>query len=294
MRQLQVLGVAQRNALQGVAATQRDVYYTLADRPGVPGARAPTAPQVYAAIDDAAACLDLSRGELGVKCASKGLAAGRLRVRLGAAPWRDGTAEALHVPGDLSEVLSCDVDLAGARAVLVVEKEAVFARLVEERLWERHPVALLTAKGVPDVATRALLWRLHSSAPLLPVLGAVDFNPHGLVILSAFLLGGRRRDGFAAPVQLLGARAADVARVRGQIQCRPLSPLDLRVLSGCLGRLHALGLHGWDEEAEAMRAGGVKAELECLSAEDAPGAPAPTLSRTLAQRIMRREYVSPG
>jgi DNA topoisomerase VI subunit A len=46
-----------------------------------------------------------------------------------------------------------------ARYILVVEKDAVFQRLVEDRLHERLPLVLVTAKGNPDLATRAFLCR---------------------------------------------------------------------------------------------------------------------------------------
>lgn len=41
-----------------------------------------------------------------------------------------------------------------ARYILVVEKEAVFVRLAEDRLTAKIPAILVTGKGVPDLATR--------------------------------------------------------------------------------------------------------------------------------------------
>lgn len=46
-----------------------------------------------------------------------------------------------------------------ARFVLVIEKDAIFQRLVGDRLHERLPLVLVTAKGNPDLATRAFLSR---------------------------------------------------------------------------------------------------------------------------------------
>jgi DNA topoisomerase VI subunit A len=44
--------------------------------------------------------------------------------------------------------------------ILVVEKDAIFQRLAEDRLWEVLPCVLITAKGFPDLATRAFLHKV--------------------------------------------------------------------------------------------------------------------------------------
>jgi len=44
-----------------------------------------------------------------------------------------------------------------ARYILVVEKDCIFQRLNEDRLADRLPMVLVTAKGMPDLATRAFL-----------------------------------------------------------------------------------------------------------------------------------------
>lgn len=46
-----------------------------------------------------------------------------------------------------------------ARYILVVEKDCIFQRLVQDKLHERLPMVLVTAKGMPDLATRAFLCR---------------------------------------------------------------------------------------------------------------------------------------
>jgi DNA topoisomerase VI subunit A len=50
-----------------------------------------------------------------------------------------------------------------ARYILVVEKDCIFQRLTEDRLHERLPIVLVTAKGQPDLATRAFLSRREGS-----------------------------------------------------------------------------------------------------------------------------------
>jgi meiotic recombination protein SPO11 len=41
-----------------------------------------------------------------------------------------------------------------AKFVLLVEKDAAFMRLAEDRFYNKYPCIIITAKGQPDVATR--------------------------------------------------------------------------------------------------------------------------------------------
>jgi meiotic recombination protein SPO11 len=51
-------------------------------------------------------------------------------------------------------------------------QDAVFLQLSEDRFFEVVlPSILVTAKGMPDLSTRAFLHRLYSMFPHLPVLG---------------------------------------------------------------------------------------------------------------------------
>lgn len=102
-----------------------------------------------------------------------------------------------------------------ANYILVVEKEAVFHRLCDERVFDRLPLLLLTARGMPDLASRAALHRLSALLPRLPVLALVDWNPSGVLIMSTFKHGSTRMGGegghFAVPaLRWLGARSTDV------------------------------------------------------------------------------------
>jgi DNA topoisomerase VI subunit A len=46
------------------------------------------------------------------------------------------------------------------RYLLIVEKDAIFQRLAEGGLHNQLPCILVTAKGMPDLATRALCAKL--------------------------------------------------------------------------------------------------------------------------------------
>ncbi|KPI85119.1 hypothetical protein ABL78_5812 [Leptomonas seymouri] len=72
------------------------------------------------------------------------------------------------------------------RFILVIEKQAVFAHLLREGLPRLVPCVLLTAQGFPTHAAHRLLANLHAAVPRAAVVGLVDYNPHGLAILSAY------------------------------------------------------------------------------------------------------------
>ena len=57
--------------------------------------------------------------------------------------------------------------------------QAIFQRLIEDGFCNLVPSILITAKGMPDMATRVMLKHLHNIMPQLPILGLVDWNPSG-------------------------------------------------------------------------------------------------------------------
>jgi meiotic recombination protein SPO11 len=78
-----------------------------------------------------------------------------------------------------------------ATCVLVVEKEGVYQRLVEDGLCTSRPCILVTSRGFPDWATRAFVAALRDDLGL-PVMGLADCNPFGVSVLNTFLLDSGR------------------------------------------------------------------------------------------------------
>ena len=121
---------------------------------------------------------------MGITTAGRGLAAGRLEVREFAnehgrrvAGLQRDTRAAVRDTGDIDAVEGPTRAAAVAASyALVVEKDAVFDRLRRERIWERVPLVLVTAKGFPDLATRAFLKGIQNRFPSVTTLGLVDWN----------------------------------------------------------------------------------------------------------------------
>jgi hypothetical protein len=64
----------------------------------------------------------------------------------------------------------------------------IFSRLSEDSFWKRYPCIIVTGRGFPDLATRALVHQV-STRFKLPVFGIADCNPFGLALLLTYKFG---------------------------------------------------------------------------------------------------------
>ncbi len=231
--------------------------------------------------------LHVPRAALDIVCSSRGVYCGRVALCEGpGCPWVDcslvgGCGKA--VPGNCRTIagyqlatdarcvpLLCTATvhalqelmrLVVARYLVVVEKDAVYQRLVDNDFCALANCIMVTAKGMPDVATRAFVHHLLAAAPhltavacgplvcitcmagacsasaaVMPVRGraVVDWNPSGAAILAAYKYGSQRMceaARYTAPgLRWLGARGAQLhgmaqpaLQVGGQHSCRSVS-----------------------------------------------------------------------
>jgi len=109
-----------------------------------------------------------------------------------------------------------------AKCILVVEKEGIFLRLTEDRFHERYPCIIVTGKGYPDIATRALVHVLHNElGPDVPIYGICDCNPFGVSVLQTFYKGSDNRHGdggdrYSVPIQWIGLKPSFVYKLKEQ------------------------------------------------------------------------------
>ncbi|KAL8704330.1 MAG: hypothetical protein Q9201_002516 [Fulgogasparrea decipioides] len=85
------------------------------------------------------------------------------------------------------------VDISDVGWILVVEKESTFRTLDSSKVHKNLGVGkgiVITAKGYPDVSTRAFLRLLSVSAhPPSPIFALVDYDPDGMAIMSTYKHG---------------------------------------------------------------------------------------------------------
>jgi len=146
------------------------------------------------------ATLQVPRLVLGVMATSKGLVVGDLKYTNveGVTVDCNLAVGGDSIPQDVSSIYNISTD---ARFILVVEKDAVFQRLLEEGILTSvlAPLIMITGKGVPDLATRQLLYHL-SSHLCLPVLILTDCDPYGLDIFLMYKFGSLAMTWAAEPL----------------------------------------------------------------------------------------------
>lgn len=198
-QQLLVLRHLYANVQLGVICTQRDVYYRLVrffpdqgcvnrviqqlvQQLGLPR-------QLLGVVPGTRGCVGGSLSFHGIdlrRYSSEGLPLPVLREELSVVwrPKHECESTPVHSPEDI-EGFELHNDI---RYIIVVEKHAVFFRLMEEKIFDRVSCVLLTSHGFPTAAALTLLSNLHRTATDVgvPVVALVDYNPSGLSILQQY------------------------------------------------------------------------------------------------------------
>jgi meiotic recombination protein SPO11 len=226
---LLVMSFCHQLLLSQRATTTREVYYHYVTH-------FRSQKECDAAILDAGILLGLPRHALGLQASPKGWCVGDLQLishetidgssadtHEGHVVWdgRYATA-ALPITSEwLNEHPNVHVQTEQARCIIVVEKEGVFHRLVQDGLCKRYPCVIVTGKGFPDLATRALVHTLHQQLSL-PVRGICDCNPFGVLVLQTYQCSGRKGadggDSYGVPIDWLGLRPLQVEQLKSQIR----------------------------------------------------------------------------
>jgi meiotic recombination protein SPO11 len=181
---LRVLRTSYELLRTGRTCTSRELYYLHAEY-------FCSQVEANAAVSTACSRLGLARHELGILAAPRGWFMGPIDASF----TTDSDAELEVAPKPISffdrigprsvPPSSVFQDLHfvnhGAQFILVVEKECIFRRLIEDEFWKGcgHSLGacvLVTGCGYPDLATRALLWQLHRAQPHLPIYGLSDWK----------------------------------------------------------------------------------------------------------------------
>ncbi|XP_076947388.1 meiotic recombination protein SPO11-2-like [Bidens hawaiensis] len=244
--------------------TQRELFYKLLC---VSPDYFPTQLQVNQTIQDIVALLRCSRFSLGIMASSRGAVAGRLLLQEPGQEIVDCTTcgySGYAISGDLN-LLEKLVMKTDARYIFVIEKHAIFQRSAEDRLFNKIPCILITAKGYPDLATRFLLHHMSRAFPEIKILGLVDWNPAGLAILCTFKYGsvgmGLEAYKYACNVKWLGLRKDDLDEIPEE-SFIPLKPKDMQIAKSLISS--EILQDNYKEELAIMVQSGKKAELEAL------------------------------
>ena len=259
---MRILGLIHQLCTKQIHVTKRDLFYTdvklFEDQS-----------QSDAILDDLACMLCCTRSSLHVVASEKGVVVGRLQFREDGDPidcTRMGVG-GKAIPPNVDKVDNIRSD---ALFILLVEKDAAFMRLAEDRFYNTYPCIILTAKGQPDVATRLFLKKLKQTLKI-PVLALVDSDPYGLKILSVYMKGSMNMSydssNLTTPdIKWLGVRPSDLDRLNIPQQCRlEMSEEDLKTGRKLLEEDFVKANPDWVAELELMLKTKEKAEIQALS-----------------------------
>ena len=257
-----VLQLVQELCRKGIHVTKRDLFYT-----DVKLFKSQSESDVV--IEDVACLLGCTRTSLNVVASQKGTVLGRLRFVEDGDPIdcsRMGVG-GKGIPPFTDRITGIESD---AKFILIVEKDAAFVRLAEDRFYNRFPCVMITGKGQPDVATRMFVRQLKETLRI-PVLALVDSDSYGVNILSVYMHGSQNMaydsSNLTTPdIKWLGVRPSDLDRLQIPEQCRlPMTDKDLAHCRSLLNESWLLSKPEWKKEVELMLKTQVKAEIQALS-----------------------------
>lgn len=245
-----------------IHVTKRDLFYTDVKLFVEQG-------QSDTILDDVSCMLGCTRSSLNVVASEKGVVVGRLQFV------EDGDEIDCTKMGVGGKAIPPNIDkVQGMRSdalfILLVEKDAAFMRLAEDRFYNRFPCIIITAKGQPDVATRLFLKKMKTVLNI-PVLGLVDSDPYGLKILSVYMSGSKNMSydssNLTTPdIKWLGVRPSDLDKYKIPEQCRlPMTEGDIKTGKDLLEEDFIKKNPEWYRELELMVKTKEKAEIQALS-----------------------------
>eukprot|EP00979_Chaetoceros_neogracilis_P008348 scaffold1862_cov268-Chaetoceros_neogracile.AAC.13 len=244
--------------LKKIHITKRDLFYTdvklFVDQSDSDGC-----------LDDIATMIGCTRSNLHVVASDKGLVVGRISF-VEDGDFIDCTKMGVGgkaIPPYIDKITDIRSD---AEFVLLVEKEAAYMRMAEDRFYHKYPCIVITAKGQPDVATRMFLSRLTKELGI-PVLGLVDSDPYGLKILSVYMSGSKNMSYDSASlttpdIKWLGLRPSDLDKFDLPEQCRlDMTENDIKTGKELLKEDFIKKNKEWMKELEIMRQWGSMQEI---------------------------------
>jgi len=247
---------------KGIHITKRDLFYTdvklFVDQAQSDGV-----------LDDVACMLGCTRTSLNVVASEKGVVVGCLKFKE-AGDEIDCTKMGIGgkgIPPMIDRVTDIRSD---ADFILLVEKDAAFLRLSEDRFYLKKKCIIMTAKGQPDVASRSMLKRLRDELKI-PVLALMDSDPYGVKIMSVYTSGSKNMSYDAASltcpdIKWLGVRPTDLDRYKIPENCRlPMTEKDIATGEALLKEAFVQKNPRWVEEIKLMLKTKEKAEIQALS-----------------------------
>eukprot|EP00911_Craspedida_sp_UC1_P002671 UC1_evm5s1960 len=221
-------------------------------------------------LDDLACLVGCTRTSLNIVASAKGIVVGCVRFK------EDGDeidCTKMGIGGkSITPLTSRITDISGtARFILIVEKEAAFMRLAEDRFYQQYPCVIITGKGQPDLGTRQFAAKVEAALKV-PVFALVDCDPYGIKIMSVYASSSKSMSYDSqhltcTDIKWLGLLPSDLEKYNIPDDCRlKLLDKDKDVIKSMKKDGMFEGRPAWLKEAELMLKLGIKAEIEAVNA----------------------------
>lgn len=268
MQSLMVASFCKRLDEENIHTSIRDMYYNL--KRTLPDSNENTFDEQNESdpiIVDLEVALDILRENLRLTTDRKGIVAGNVVIndrgdnidwsKLGSGGW--------SIPSTVDEIQFKKVN---AKFVLVVEKNAGFERLHEDKFWQKHSCILIGTGGQPSRGTRLLIQKL-SSDHNLPVYVFADADAYGFYIYSVIKSGSislaHVSDRIATPeAKFIGLTVSDIYEYNLQKCTIKAKEVDIKRAKELL-KYDWFQKPKWQKEIRLMLDKGIKAEIEALS-----------------------------
>uniref|UniRef100_A0A7E4ZZ65 DNA topoisomerase (ATP-hydrolyzing) n=1 Tax=Panagrellus redivivus TaxID=6233 RepID=A0A7E4ZZ65_PANRE len=260
---VRLLELIQKMILTRSHATKRDLFYKHKSLFG-------TQNYVDRLVTDICNFLDATRDELFILSCSRGSVMGPLTLCTST-----GIINCEPTPTSIANNFSYAAMRTTADYVLIVEKDTIFQRLIDENFFDHFPrVVLVTGRGFPDFATRQFLKRVHDDLRL-PMYTFMDCDPHGLHIAMTYKYGSASKkvqiEGGDDAVTLknlqhIGLLPSQMNDLLGPLQRLPFNRTDFNKIHMVIDRSKEVGDTSMLYEAETLAQCREKVELEALHA----------------------------
>ncbi len=218
-------------------------------------------------IVDVEVALDILRENLHLTTDRKGIVAGNVVIqdRVDTIDWGKLGSGGWSIPSTVDEISFKKVD---ADFVLVVEKNAGFERLHEDKFWQDHKCVLVGTGGQPSRGTRLLIQRLNKEHKL-PVYVFTDADAYGVYIYSVIKSGSislaHISDRISTPeAKFIGLTTTDIYEYDLKKCIIKAREIDIKRAKELLN-YEWFKTPQWQKEINLMIQKGVKAEIEALS-----------------------------
>ena len=269
MQTLMVASFSKQLIDQNIHASIRDMFYNL--KRTLPDSNENTFDEQSESdpiIVDLEVAIDALREQLHLTTDRKGIVAGNVKIvdRGDVIDWSKLGSGGWSIPSTVDEIDFKSVD---AEFVLVVEKNAGFERLHEDKFWQKHKCILIGTGGQPSRGTRLLIQRLNQEHKL-PVYVFTDADAYGGYIYSVIKSGSislaHVSDRIATPeAKFIGLTVSDIYEYNLQRATIKAKDVDLKRAKEMLKYDWFKNNPKWQKELNLMIEKGIKAEIEALS-----------------------------